>query len=89
MTGKPTNPFEAFQISQNLFAAPQNFMPNGKVFEQLNEVARNVAEAQVAYAQALMRANVALLSAMFTQAAPTAEAERPSESARKTDRPAA
>ncbi|GLR66648.1 hypothetical protein GCM10010909_13280 [Acidocella aquatica] len=88
MTGKPTNPFEAFQIPQNLFAAPQNFMPSGKAFEQLNQMARNLAEAQVAYGQALMRANTVFLSALFAQAAP-AEAERPSEAARKTDERAA
>ena len=84
MTGKPANPFEAFQIPQNLFAAPQSFMPDGKVFEQMNQMARNLAEAQIAYGQALMRANTTLLSAMFAQAAP-AETERPSETARKTD----
>ncbi len=83
MTGKPTNPFEAFQFPQSLFGGSQKFVPNNKVFEQLNEVARTLAEAQMAYGQALMRANATLLNAMFTQAAPAAEGERPSEATLK------
>jgi hypothetical protein len=84
MTGKTTNSFEAFQFPQSLFDGTQKFMPNNRVFEQLNEVARTLAEAQMAYGQALMRANATLLSAMFTQAAPAAEGERPSEAALKS-----
>ena len=83
MTGKSTNPFEAFQLPQNLFDGTQKFMPNARVFEQMNEVARNLADAQIAYGQAVMRANAALLSVMFNQAAP-AESERPSEAALKS-----
>jgi methylaspartate ammonia-lyase len=73
MSGKSTNPFELFQLPPNLFATPQKFMPNAKVFEQLNEIARTLAEAQIAYGQALMRANTAMLSAIMSQAAPAAE----------------
>ncbi len=83
MTGKPENPFEAFQIPPNLFATPQSFLPGGRIFEQLSQMTRNLSEAQISYGQALMRANTSFLSALFSQAAP-AEAERVSETARKT-----
>ncbi len=75
MTGKFTNPFELFQRPANMFSTPQKFMPNAKVFEQFNEIARNVAEAQIAYGQALMRANAAMLSALTAQATPAAADE--------------
>lgn len=80
MTGKSTNPFEAFQLPQSLFDGSQKFAPNARMFEQMNEVARTLAEAQMAYGQAVMRANAALLNAMFNQAVP-GESERPSEAA--------
>ncbi|MDD2795695.1 hypothetical protein [Acidocella sp.] len=83
MPEKSTNPFEAFLLPQNLFDGAQKFMPNAKVFEQMSEVARNLAEAQMVYGQAVMRANTALLSVMFNQVAP-AETERPSEAALKS-----
>jgi membrane-bound lytic murein transglycosylase B len=60
-----TDPFQIFQISKDLLSAEQKFLPSSKIFEQYAEVMRSVTQAQVAYGQALMRANAALLAALL------------------------
>ena len=61
MTETTSDPLQFFQISKDLLTAQQKFFPSGKFFERFSEVARNAAQAQIAYGQAIMRANAALL----------------------------
>ncbi len=88
MSEKTTDPFELFQISKEMLSAQQKFMPSGKIFEQMAETLRNVTQAQVAYGQALMRANAALLAALMerplSMVADQRE-ERPSAAAHRKD----
>ena len=68
----PADPLEALQISKELFAAQQNFFPSTRIYTQLADVTRSLTQANMAYAQALMRANAGLLAAFV---------ERPSDAA--------
>jgi L-rhamnose isomerase len=86
MTETSSDPFEIFNISKELLTAEQKLLPSGQFFERFVEVARNVTQAQIAYAQALMRANAALLGALLVQpGAAVTQEERPSVAARETE----
>ena len=86
MTDKLTDPVEFFQFSKNLMAAQEKFLPSGQVFGRLSEATRIITQAQVAYGQALMRANAAMFGAWLDdQSAPPAKELRPSVAARRPD----
>ncbi|MGO9817237.1 MAG: hypothetical protein ACLPJJ_13205 [Acidocella sp.] len=65
MTEKSSDPFEFFKISQDMLTAQQKFLPSNKIFEQFTDYVRNVTQAQIAYNQALMRAQAALLAGVM------------------------
>jgi len=81
------DPSEFFQIPKDLLTAQQKFLPSGRFFEQFAEQMRNITQAQIAYSQALMRANAALLATILERPAPQAPAkeERPSVAARHAE----
>ena len=89
MSGKnPTDPLELFQISKELLAARQRYLPSSHVYAQVAEVMRSVTQANITYVQALMRANAALLAAFMerpdgavTEELPSAAAHRPDTTA--------
>jgi hypothetical protein len=88
MSERRTNdPFEIFQISRDLLSTQQKFLPSSKIFEQFAETIRNVTQAQIAYNQALMRANAALMAALLERPLSSTftemKEERPSVSARR------
>jgi len=88
MSDKSTDPFEMFQISRDLLTAQQKFLPSGKAFEQLAEYMRNVTQAQIAYNQALMRAQASLMASLMERplgAVSGKPEERPSAAAHKPD----
>lgn len=88
MAEKPsTDPFEVFQISKDWLSAQQKFLPSGRIFEQIAETIRNVTQAQIAYNQALMRANAALLAALMERPLESAASkeDRPSQAAHRPD----
>ncbi|HUM07726.1 MAG TPA: hypothetical protein VLT37_02490 [Acidocella sp.] len=88
MNAKSSDPFELFQISRNFLSTQQKFLPSGQIFEQLAEYTRNVTQAQIAYNQALMRAQASLFAAMMERplAAATGKTEeRPSSAAHHRD----
>lgn len=75
MAANPSDPFEFFQLSKEMIAAQQRFLPSSKLLEQITETMRNLAQAQIAYGQALMRANAALLGAWMERPAEILKAE--------------
>lgn len=80
-----TDPFNVAQISKDLLAAQQKFLPFGKSFEQFSEAAKIISAAQVAYGKEIMRANAVLFGKLF-QAPGSADSEiRPSVSAKARD----
>lgn len=86
MTETSSDPFEVFSISKELLTAEQKFLPSGRFFERFVEAAQSVTQAQMAYAQALMHANAALLGALLNQpGAAVTQEERPSVAARETE----
>ena len=60
-----TDPFDILQISKDWITAQQNFLPSGPVYEKVAQAVRDVAQAQIAYNQALARANAALLATLL------------------------
>jgi methylaspartate ammonia-lyase len=89
MSDKRTDPFEVFQISRELLTAEQRLLPSTRVFEQLAETIRTITQANMAYSQALMRANAALMAALMARPGdPAPDDERPSEAAHRPDRAA-
>lgn len=90
MSEKSSDPFEFFQISREMLTAEQKFLPSGKIFEQLTEYMRNVTQAQIAYNQALMRAQASLLASIMERplaavSGKTKAEERPSAAAHQRD----
>jgi hypothetical protein len=82
----PGDPLAMFELSRNMLLAQQKMMPSTRMFERFSEAARSVAQAHMAYCQALMRANAVLLSAMMERPNPwPAAQERPSVDAKKSD----
>jgi hypothetical protein len=81
----PGDPFAIFELSRDMLLAQQKLMPSARIFERFSEAARGVAQAQINYYQALMRANAILLGAMLERpSAPSISPEqRPSVAARK------
>jgi hypothetical protein len=75
MNGKPTDPFEIFQISKELLSTQQKFLPSGKIFEQFAEYIRNVTQAEIVFGQALLRANTALLASFVERQLAVGKAE--------------
>lgn len=78
------DPLELFQLSRDMLAAQQRFMPSGALYTQLAETMRNMAQANMAYMREMMRANATLLSA-FTERPPGPSRERPSDAAHRPD----
>lgn len=84
MTERPsTDPLEIFQISKELLAAQQRFVPSTHIYARVAEIMRTVAQANATYMQELMRANAALLAAYMER--PALREERPSDVAHKPD----
>lgn len=82
----PGDPTAMFELSRNMLLAQQRLMPSARMFERFSEAARSVAQAHMAYCQALMRANAVLLGAMLERPAPwPATQERPSVDAKDSD----
>jgi hypothetical protein len=78
------DPLEVFQISKEFLVAQQKFMPSTQVYARMAEVVRNMAQANAAYMQELMRANAAWLAAYMERPASGTE-ERPSDAAHRPD----
>lgn len=83
MSEPSSDPFEFFKISKELLTVEQGYLPSGKFLERFAVIARDLAQAQLAYNQALMRANAALLGAFLGQPVATpVEEQSPSAAAR-------
>lgn len=52
-------------ILENWLATQRKFAPSGQVMAQVAEAVRTISQAQVAYSQTVMRANAALLAAIW------------------------
>ncbi len=78
------DPLGLFSLSKDWLSAQQKFLPSGRIFTQLSETIQTITQAQITYAQTVMRANAALLAAL-TQVPPLSE-ENP-ESTSRTERP--
>ncbi len=88
MNEKSSDPFELFQISRDMLTNQQKFLPSGKIFEQFAEYVRNVTQAQIAYNQALMRAQASLLAGVMERPLSLVSGkreERPSAAAHQRD----
>lgn len=87
MTDKPSNdPLELLQISKEMLAAQQRFLPSTHIYAQLAEAVRAVTQANIAYGQALMRANATLLAAIWQRpGGTTAAADSPAAAAHEPD----
>jgi hypothetical protein len=89
MAEKPaTDPLDLLQISRDLLAAPQRFLPTTHIYARIAEIMRDVAQAHATYVQELLRANAALLAAFMERPA-EGQNERPAEAVHKQDRDAA
>ncbi len=75
---------DIFQISTAWLAAPQGYLPSAQIYTQAAEIMRTVTQANIAYTQALMQANAALLAALVQRPAMVSE-ERPSDLAHRPD----
>lgn len=84
MADKPSDPLELFQISKELLAAQQRFMPSGHIYTRFAETMRTIAQANANYMQELTRANAALLAALMERPSSTTE-ESPSEAAHRSE----
>ncbi|WP_298284584.1 hypothetical protein [Acidocella sp.] len=69
MSDQKTDPFEIFQISREFLTAEQRLLPSVQIFEQLAETIRAITQANIAYSQALMRANAAFLATLMARPA--------------------
>jgi hypothetical protein len=86
MAEKPaTDPLDLLQISRDLLATPQRFLPSTHIYTRIAEIMRDVAQAHATYVQELMRANAALLAA-FMERPGAAENEGPAAAVRRPDR---
>ena len=83
-----SGPSGMVQLVRDLLAAQQGFLSTEASFEKMNEAARIVTAAQVAYGQALMRANVVLFGLFLQSPAGSETNIRPSEAAHQPDRAA-
>ncbi len=82
----PGDPFALFDLSRELLQAQQKLMPSARIFERFSEAARSVSQAQIAYCQALMRAQATLLGAMLERPnLPPMHEQRPSVAAKRTE----
>lgn len=75
---------------ENWLATQKKFAPSGQIMGQLAEAVRTISQAQIAYSQTVMRANAALLAAMWEAGAPssmyqTDEREGPSKAVHHPD----
>jgi hypothetical protein len=85
MAEKPPNdPLELLELSKELLAAQQKFMPSTQIYARFAEAMRNIAQANATYMQELTRANAALLAALMERPGSTAE-EPPSEACRRSE----
>ncbi|OYV39232.1 MAG: hypothetical protein B7Z80_07875 [Rhodospirillales bacterium 20-64-7] len=81
-----TDPFEVFNFSKSMLAAQQKLMPSMHGYERLAEAARLLTQAQIAYGQAVMRANSVLLGAVLAPVEAQADyQQRPSVAARQPE----
>jgi hypothetical protein len=80
----PSDPLELFQISKELLAAQQRFLPSGHIYTKLAETMRSIAQANMTYMQELTRANATLLAALMERPNTAAE-ESPSEAAHRAE----
>ena len=88
MAEKPTaERVDVFQISKDLLAAQQRFMPSGPIYARIAEAMHGMTQANIAYVQEMMRANAALLGA-FTERGTGPAEERPSSAAHRAERAA-
>lgn len=74
---------------ENWLATQKKFAPSGQIMAQVAEAVRTISQAQIAYNQTVMRANSALLAAMWEACSASvvnkaSEDERPSKAARQT-----
>jgi hypothetical protein len=83
----PGDPTALFELSRNMLLAQQKMMPSARIFERFSEAARTVAQAHMAYYQALMRANAMMLGAMLERPSPppAGHDQRPSVAAKKSE----
>jgi hypothetical protein len=80
----PSDPLELLQISRELLAAQQRFLPSAHIYARMAEAMRSIAQANASYLQELTRANAALLAAFLERPGSTPE-ETPSEAAHKAE----
>ena len=86
MAEKPaSDPLDLLQISRDLLATPQKYLPTMHVYARVGEIMRDLAEAHAAYMQALVRANAALLAALLERPGAGQE-EGPAAAVRRKDR---
>jgi len=72
----PTDPFELLEMSKDWLSTQQKFLPSGHIYERVAETIRTVTQAQIAYNQALTRANAALLAALLERPLETAAEDK-------------
>jgi hypothetical protein len=78
------DPLDLVQISKEVLASQQKFMPSGQVYAKVAEAMRDVAQANATYMQELMRANAILLAAFMQRPSGVAD-ERPSDACHRSD----
>lgn len=77
-------------LLENWLATQKKFAPSGQVMAQFAEAVRTISQAQIAYSQTVMRANAALLAAIWEAGAPpslsqTDKREGPSKAVHRPD----
>lgn len=78
---------------ENWLATQKKFAPSGQIMAQTAEAVRTISQAQMAYSQAVMRANAELLAAVWEACTSSVarnqdEGEGPSKVVRRFDAPA-
>jgi hypothetical protein len=85
MTGKTSPSLPYFQFSEAWLPASRASLPPTQMFEQMSEAARIVTQAQMAFGEAMMRANAAMFAAFLPQGNAPAREIGPSEAARQPE----
>jgi hypothetical protein len=80
-----SDPLGTAQMANDFLAAEKRVLSTGKFFENLTAAARIVSAAQMAYGQALMRANALLFGAFLPPSAFSRREVRPSVAAKMPD----
>jgi hypothetical protein len=84
MSSNAADPFDVYKLSKDLLTAQQKFTPSTLFFGPVMEATRILTNAQLAYWQAVMRANAALYTPMLVHHSAPERPERPSVSARES-----